>query len=52
MSPSHSEKESDMGRRQEESGIWEDKLGRDANQPEICQESRQIHEVTRTDRPI
>ena len=52
MSSSHSEKESDMGRRQEEGGIREDKLGRDANQPEICQESRPIHEVTWTDRPI
>ncbi len=44
--------ESDMRRRQEEGGIREDKLGRNANQPEICQESRPIHKVTRTDQPI
>ena len=38
-----------MGKRQEEGGIREDKLGRDANQPKICPESRPVHEVTRTD---
>lgn len=52
MSSSYPETESDIGRRQEEGGIQEDKLGRDAKQPEICQESPQIHEITRTDRPV
>lgn len=49
MSPIYSEKESDMGRRQEENSIWEDKLGRDINQPKICEKSCSIYEVSRTE---
>ena len=48
----HSEKEPDMKKGWEKSRIWEDKLGRDTNQPEIYQKNRPIYEVTRTDRPI
>lgn len=35
-----------MGKKKEQSGIREDKLGRDANKPEICLKNRTIHKVT------
>lgn len=41
-----------MAKRQEKGSIWENHLGRNANQPKIDQENHPIYEVTWTNRPI
>lgn len=48
----YSEKKIGYKKKIEKSGIWEDKLGRNTNQPKICQKNCIIHKVTQTDQPI